>query len=80
MRTVGKKCVKTTQLTCGIDFNPFFMAWDTQEDAALAIEVVKLAEPMLAEVKGVDLTCPVDDETQRAICKAFLDHLMTRRP
>lgn len=42
----------------------------------MAIEVVKLDEPMLAEVRGVDLTKPVPEEARRAIYRAFLDNLV----
>ncbi len=40
----------------------------------MTIEVVKLAEPLLAEVKGIDISEPLDAEAADAVNRAFLDH------
>ena len=37
-------------------------------------EVVKIGEPLLAEVRGVDLTKPLDAATKAAVNEAFLEH------
>ncbi len=38
------------------------------------IEVVRLSNALGAEVRGVDLSKPLDDVTFAAVHKAFLDH------
>jgi taurine dioxygenase len=38
------------------------------------MEIVKLGGPMLAEVRGIDISRPLDAETHDAVNRAFLDH------
>ena len=40
----------------------------------MSIDVVKLAEPLLAEVRGVDISRPLDPVTRDAVYEAFLAH------
>jgi taurine dioxygenase len=40
----------------------------------MGIEVRKMAEPLCAEVVGVDIARPLDGETREAVERAFLDH------
>lgn len=40
----------------------------------MGIEVIKLAGPLYAEVRGVDISAPLDAETRDAIYAAFLEH------
>lgn len=40
----------------------------------MTIEVVKLGDALLAEVRGVDISKPLDAETAAAVKQAFLDH------
>ena len=40
----------------------------------MSIEVIKLGEPLLAEVRGIDISRPLDQATRDAVNKAFLDH------
>lgn len=40
----------------------------------MAMEVVKIGEPLLAEVRGVDISQPLDAATGDAIHRAFLEH------
>lgn len=38
------------------------------------MEIVKLGEPLLAEVRGIDISQPLDADTQGAINRAFREH------
>ncbi len=40
----------------------------------MELDIVRLADPLLAEVRGVDITRPLDPETRTAFNRAFLDH------
>jgi taurine dioxygenase len=40
----------------------------------MAIEVNKLGDPLMAEVKGVDITKPIDPDTWAEVNQAFLEH------
>jgi len=40
----------------------------------MGMEIIKLAEPLYAEVRGVDISGPLDAETRDAIYSAFLEH------
>ena len=40
----------------------------------MGIEVIRLGDVMLAEVKGVDITKPIEPEEWFAVYQAFLDH------
>ncbi|MDD9903750.1 MAG: TauD/TfdA family dioxygenase [Rhodospirillaceae bacterium] len=40
----------------------------------MTVEIVKLGEPLLAEIKGVDIAHPLDAESAAAVRQAFLDH------
>ncbi|HAA92575.1 MAG TPA: taurine dioxygenase [Rhodospirillaceae bacterium] len=40
----------------------------------MAVEVNRLGEVMLAEVKGLDITKPIDPDTWSVVNQAFLDH------
>jgi taurine dioxygenase len=41
---------------------------------AMGMEIIKSGAPLLAEVRGVDLTKPLDADTKRAVNDAFLEH------
>jgi taurine dioxygenase len=47
-------------------------------NAAQAIEIVPLGPALGAEIRGVDLRAPLDDETVRLIRKAWNDHIVIR--
>ncbi|WNJ99751.1 TauD/TfdA family dioxygenase [Thalassospiraceae bacterium LMO-JJ14] len=38
------------------------------------MEIVKLGEPLLAEVRGIDISQPLDADAREAINRAFLEH------
>ena len=40
----------------------------------MTLNVVKLGEPMLAEIRGIDISQPLDAETQEAVNHAFREH------
>jgi taurine dioxygenase len=40
----------------------------------MPIDVIKLAEPLLAEVRGIDISRPLDAAIREAVNQAFLDH------
>lgn len=40
----------------------------------MGMEIIKLADPLYAEVRGVDISGPLDAETRDAIYSAFLEH------
>lgn len=40
----------------------------------MSMEVIKLGEPLLAEVRGIDISRPLDPETHAAVNRAFLEH------
>ena len=40
----------------------------------MGMEIIKLGEPLLAEVRGVDISRPLDADTRDAVNQAFMDH------
>ncbi len=42
----------------------------------MAITITPLSDALAAEIGGVDLTQPLDEETAQAIRRAWLDHLV----
>ncbi len=54
------------------------MGFAAAANAAQTIEVVPLSPALGAEIRGVDLRAPLDDETIRIIRKAWNDHIVIR--